>query len=497
MSPYPLDDTIAAIASPPGGAARAVVRASGPDVARCVEQLFRADEPVELSAIARARVIPGSLVWAERAAPLPCDLYFWPTRRSYTGQPMAELHTFGSPPLVEAVLRRLCEAGGRLAEPGEFTLRAFLSGRIDLTQAEAVLGVVDAADPRQFDVALAQLAGGLAAPLGALRDRLVELLAHLEAGFDFADEDLPFITRDELSGALAEAGDTVAALAGQMASRREAAERVRVAIVGWPNTGKSSLFNALAGRAGALVSEHAGTTRDYLTAELDLDGAKCVLVDTAGIEPSPGGPDVDVRRAAQTVAHEQSRAADLRVLCLDATRPLNPWERDQLAGDDAGRLVVLTKIDLSRQTDLVPCPDQVCGCHGHLARALPDALARRQCHPTRKVEEGGPRVGRAVAASSVTGEGIGVLRARLRDAVRALWASGGDVVPSTAVRCGESLRLASESLQRARTALCDDLGEELVAAEVRIALEKLAGVVGAVYTEDILDRVFSRFCIGK
>jgi len=458
MSPYPLDDTIAAVASPPGGGARAVVRASGPDAARCVERIFRADEPVELAAVGGARVIPGSLVWAEGAAPLPCDLYFWPTRRSYTGQPMAELHTFGSPPLVEAVLRRLCEAGGRLAEPGEFTLRAFLSGRIDLTQAEAVLGVVDAADPRQFDVALAQLAGGLAGPLHGLRDRLVELLAHLEAGFDFADEDLPFITRDELSGALAEAGDTVAALAGQMASRSEAGERVRVAIVGWPNTGKSRLFNALAGRAGALVSEHAGTTRDYLTAELDLDGAQCVLIDTAGIEPAPGGADVDVRRAAQADAHEQSRAADLRVLCLDATRPLNPWEREQLAADDAGRLVVLTKVDLSRRTDFV---------------------------------------GRAIATSSVTGEGIGALRGRLRDAALALSASGGDVVPATAVRCGESLRRAAESLRRARAALGDDLGEELVAAEVRLALEKLANVVGAVYTEDILDRVFSRFCIGK
>jgi len=456
--PYPLDDTIAAIASPPGGGARAVVRASGPDVARCVERIFRTDEPVELSAIARARVIPGSLLWAEGAAPLPCDLYFWPGRRSYTGQPMAEIHTFGSPPLVEAVLRRLCEAGGRLAEPGEFTLRAFLSGRIDLTQAEAVLGVVDAADPRQFDVALAQLAGGLAGPLHRLRERLIELLAHLEAGFDFADEDLPFITRDELLGALAEAADTVAALAGQMASRREAAERVRVVIVGWPNTGKSSLFNALAGRAGALVSEHAGTTRDYLCAELDFDGAKCVLVDTAGIEPSPEGADVDVRRAARAVAHEQSRAADLRVFCLDSTRPLNPWEREQLGSDDAGRLVVLTKTDLSRRTDFV---------------------------------------GRAIATSSLTGEGIEALRGRLREAVLALSASGGDVVPSTAVRCGESLRLAAESLERARAALRDDLGEELVAAEVRIALERLGKVVGAVYTEDILDRVFSRFCIGK
>ena len=155
-----------------------------------------------------AQAIGGSLELAGISAAVPCDLFFWPRGRSYTSQLVAEFHTLGSPPLLEATLKSLCAAGARMAERGEFTLRAFLSGRIDLTQAEAVLGVIEAPDQRELQVATAQLAGGLAGPLHHLRDMLLELLAHLEAGFDFADEDLPFITTEQLQGRLDEAAET-------------------------------------------------------------------------------------------------------------------------------------------------------------------------------------------------------------------------------------------------------------------------------------------------
>ena len=203
---YALDDTIAAIASPPGGAARGIVRVTGPRVRDCLEPLFRPAErgkepekgdrhhlrqmepvPFSLAFLARPTAVPGLLWLPGLAAPLPCDLCLWPNGRSYTGQPVAEIHTFGSPPLLQAVLRAICAAGARLAEPGEFTLRAFLTGRIDLTQAEAVLGVIDAAGPTELDA--------------------------------------------------------------------------------------------------ALVSTRPGTTRDYLTAEIDLGGVLCQLVDTAGLKP--------------------------------------------------------------------------------------------------------------------------------------------------------------------------------------------------------------------
>ncbi len=289
------------------------------------------------------------------ASPLPCDLFLWPVGRSYTAQPVAELHTLGSPPLVEAALEALCATGARLARPGEFTLRAFLAGRIDLTQAEAVLGVIDAADASGLATALSQLAGGLGGPLRRLRGELIDLLAHLEAGFDFADEDIPRLATDQLDRQLAAAAETVDRLLEQMATRRESVDLVRVVLIGWPNAGKSSLFNALLGRTGALVSAVPGTTRDYLTAELELDesadsSVRCLLVDTAGVEPSSPASADPVRQAAQAASANQDRQADIRILCLDSTRPSNAWEERQLAdaaeGKDGGLIVVLTKADL-------------------------------------------------------------------------------------------------------------------------------------------------------
>ncbi len=464
---YRPEDTIAAIASPPGGSARGILRISGDTVRDCLERVFRrnAGSPGEsyvdprgnVPTIALPTAIPGSLILNETAASLPCEVYYWPTHRSFTGEPVAEIHTIGSPPLLDAVLREVCSAGARMAEPGEFTLRAFLAGRLDLTQAEAVLGVIDAADPQEFQVALAQLAGGLAGPLHALRDKLLDLLAHLEAGFDFADEDLPFITAEELQRQISAAADTIARLANQMVSRRDTAERIRVVLRGWPNTGKSSLFNALVGREGAIVSDIPGTTRDYLTAELHLDGVSCLLIDTAGVELKCEGASGDLWEATQTATEEQSRQAHIEILCLDQTRPLNPWEHSQLRADRPPSLLVLTKADAPRRTDLVQ---------------------------------------RAIATSSVTGDGLDRLQEQLRDLVLAARGTGGEVVTGTAVRCHESLRLASEALERAGE-LIRHGSEELVAAEVRVALEELGKVVGAIYTDDVLDRIFSRFCIGK
>lgn len=461
---YPLDDTIVAISSPPGGAARGILRLSGPDVLACLDQVFRPSGKLEkLSRPAATVAIDGTLRVSAINSPIPCDLYLWPDRRSYTGQPAAEIHTLGCQPLLESIAGELAAAGARPGQPGEFTLRAFLAGRLDLTQAEAVLGVIDAADPRQLDVALAQLAGGLAGPLNVLCDSLVELLAHLEAGFDFADEDLPFINREQLDEQLADAAEVVDRAARQMTSRTESASLSRVVLVGKPNTGKSSLFNALATRAGALVSNRPGTTRDYVTAELDLDGVKCLLVDTAGVNPASesvaDGPAV----AAQSAAVEQARQADVEILCLDSTRPPDGWEEAQLGRDSAGQVLVLTKIDVGT--------------------------------PSEPFDS-------AISTSSLTGHGIDSLRNHLRRAVLAGATIAGNVVHGTAVRCRQSLATASESLDRARKIVQDApdehlAGEELVAAEVRLALDEIGQVVGTVYTDDVLDRVFSRFCVGK
>jgi tRNA modification GTPase len=473
-----LDETIAAVASAPGGGARAIVRVSGSAVldtlSRCV-RLNRRDIAAVFAELSRPTVLVGSVMSADLGQPVPCDVYVWPTSRSYTREPLAELHLPGSTPLATAVLDEICRCGARVARPGEFTMRAFLAGRIDLTQAEAVLGVIDANERRGLDVALAQLAGGLSGPLHELRDELIDLLARLEAGLDFADEDIEFISRDEIHRQLGHAATIVADLQQAMRTRGRSDTLARVVLRGMPNVGKSSLFNALAGDAPAITSGVAGTTRDYLTATIELEvvarklgGVACQLIDTAGVgaggEKATSEEEDTVDRAARTMAGAQSDAAHIELFCLDVTRPLDDWEREQLAVDAAvPRLVVLTKSDRPRRTDYT------------------DADVSS---PT------------AVVTSSHTGEGIESLRQELRHLISDDTTEAATAVASTAARCAESLRLAGESLARANTLTARE-GEELVAAEIRVALDELGKVVGAVYTDDVLDRIFSQFCIGK
>jgi tRNA modification GTPase len=361
----------------------------------------------------------------------------------------------GSPPVLHAALRTVCAAGARLAGPGEFTLRAFLAGRLDLTQAEAVLAVIDAGSRTELDVALRQLAGGLAGPLQQLRDRLLDLLAQVEAGLDFVDEDIEFIAAPDLQRQLNSAAVQLARLTEQISSRGHADEQFRVVLTGWPNVGKSSLMNSLVGQQAALVSPQAGTTRDYLTRTVSICGLDCRLVDTAGWDTGAGG---SIAESAQSLASQQTGQAHVQLFCLDATRHLNAWERQSLAGPPpADRILVLTKTDGLRSTDL------------HLD---------------------------AVPTSSRTGAGIADLRRAIYERITAEL-GGADVVAGTAIRCRESLRRSAAALELAQQAAVNAAGEELVAAELRLALDELAQVVGAVYTEDVLDRIFSRFCIGK
>ena len=448
-------DTIAAVASAAGGAARGIVRITGPQCADVIAGLFEPDpNQPPLTSLGSPRRVVGSLALGQPLGTVPVDVLLWPTARSYTRQPSAELHTIGSPPLLAAILVEICQRGARIARPGEFTLRAFLAGRIDLTQAEAVLGVIDARDGRELSVALSQLAGGLAGPLSALRDQLLDLLAHLEAGLDFVEEDIEFISAVELDRRLGDAARQIDDLATRMQSRGIARSLPRVVLIGEPNAGKSSLFNALSGASAALVSDIAGTTRDFVSGVVRCGQVEVELVDTAGIDPRhvPG----TIGAAAQSVARAQSEQATLTLVCLDASRSVTPWENEQLspAGDAAERLVVWTKCD-----------------------AIADKRTMTGIH-----------------TSSHTRQGINELQATIE---RALGEQSAElaVVAGTAARCRESLLLAAESLRRARAAA--RLGEEFAASEVRAALDELGRVIGAVYTDDVLDRIFSRFCIGK
>lgn len=447
------DDCIAAVASAAGGGARGIVRISGLQVAEVIRKCFEADGEFEPTAVRRAQVFAGRVRLSATAIELPCRLYFWPSARSYTGQPSAELHAVGSPPLLEQLLDVVRRAGARLAQPGEFTLRAFLAGRIDLTQAEAVLGVIDARNGSELASALEQLAGGLGAPLRRLRGDLLDLLADLEAGLDFVNEDIPFISRDSLVKRLMLGRESVGLAATQMHERDATSAPLRVVLIGAPNAGKSSLFNALAGGGRAIVADVPGTTRDYLVAQIEFGGAECELVDTAGMEET----ELDVVASeSQSFRSKAQERAEIEIWCRDAAKP---WaiESPAPAAQGAIRIPVWTKID--------------------------SAVIR-------------PPVG-ALATSIVTGAGLAELRDALRIAVLDWTQQHGGGVRATAARCRATLDEALTALARAQTLAEASLGEELVAAEVRSALHAVGEVVGAVYTDDLLDRVFSRFCIGK
>ena len=336
-TPHP-DDTIAAVSSAPGPGARAVVRVSGPNTRAVIDAVFSRDaESAERSpgeAAASRFVVPGSVRLSGVYSPLPADLYFFPGPHSYTGQDLAELHTIGSPPLVERLVADLLAGGARPARPGEFTLRAFLAGKKDLPQAEAVQAVVEAGTDADLTAALAQLAGGVTRPLHALRDDLLNLLSDVEAALDFADEDIEFVGKPETLTRISAAIAQLTNLQRQLESRTVSGRAVRVALVGLPNAGKSSLFNALAGGPAALVSPEAGTTRDYLTRTFDLGGVPVELVDTAGWQ----APADTIAGQAQRLGSEQTTRADLLLWCD---------EHGDFAADDVARLSA-TGVDVVR-----------------------------------------------------------------------------------------------------------------------------------------------------
>ncbi len=489
---YSTDDTIVATSTPSGPAARAIIRLCGPKVQDCLSRIWRpanhaldpeaawsSSETLASQTLAAVRHPTRLSGWAKLddcGRCIECDLCYWPDKRSFTRSPLAEIHCLGSDPLVAALVGQICQHGARLAEGGEFTLRAFLGGRIDLTQAEAVLGVIQANSNREFDIALKQLAGGLSEPLNTLRAELLDTLADVEAGLDFADEDIMFLDDSALCQRMDKMHEDAKKILSDVALRRGVTLSGRVVLVGKPNAGKSSLFNVLTG-GQALESPEPGTTRDYLSASLELDGLRCELIDTAGIDFRYGKiaeqavkqndqqmslERIDVESHAVTT--NQWEQASIQILCVDATAQRCDDTLKMIKSvQQSGGLVVLTKCDQLPANSLKPSET-----------GYADAYT-----------------------SSRTGAGMDILRKTLRSRFADGSATGSMAVASTVLRCQENLHSVVKSLEQALSLADSGLQHELVAADLRIAIDFLGQIVGAVYTEDMLDRIFSRFCIGK
>lgn len=435
------NDTIVALASARGAGARAVLRLSGHDAFRVARKYFESAETIDES---RRRVYTGAIHLAD-LPPWPCGLSLWPAPRTYNGQPMAELHVQSAPPLVERLIGELLQAGARAAEPGEFTLRAFLAGKRDLPRAEAVHAVISATNRDQLTQALAQMAGGVSQPLAGLRDDLLNFLADVEAGLDFSDEDLSFVDQAEVLNRIANGLAQLTTLRRQLEQRAIGGAVFCVVLAGEPNAGKSSLFNALGG-ASALVSDEPGTTRDYLVKRLDLDGLSIDLVDTAGWQKV----DEMIGRQAQSLGERETQAADLVLWCIEAGRSSEAAESTRVRGVDV--MMVATKCDLAS-----------------------------------------PGAGQ-VPTSAKMGTGLVELRSLI--VKQAQVAAQPALAPSLS-RCRHHVESCLEHMRKAHHLTLFEEPPELLALELRGALDQVGALVGAVYTDDLLDRIFSRFCIGK
>lgn len=440
MTPHP-EDTIVALASAPGPGARAIVRLSGPETARLISGVFVPDSRY---AIPDSRYAEGHLRLPE-TPPIPAYVLFWHSPRSYTGQDVAEIHLISSMPLVELLIGSLLNLRARAANPGEFTLRAFLAGKRDLTQVEAVLGVIESTSRDELKQSLKQLAGGVSLPLHELREDLLNLLADVEAGLDFTDEHIEFVGKKEILLRIGKGLAQLMNLQKQLSERSISGRPFRVALVGEPNAGKSSLFNLLAGIPVAIVSPIPGTTRDYLTRRIELGQMNIELIDTAGWQEAA----TTIEEQAQRLGRDQAKEADLLLWCVDSNLPI-PEKKNAI--DDVPVQMVLTKCDRgSTLKDPIP-------------------------------------------VSIHSAFGVERLRQHLRDRAQSM--NRPALAPSLS-RCKHHVDECLKHLRAGHSIVLFDDPSELLALELRLALEQLGEMVGAVYTEDLLGRIFSRFCIGK
>jgi tRNA modification GTPase len=453
-----MQDTIAAISTPIGEGGLAIIRISGPSALNIADQIFHSPKAkpsqfpthtIHFGSIGQNGELVDQVMLAVMRAP-----------RSYTAEDTVEITCHGGLLTARKILSLCLQHGARLAEPGEFTKRAFLNGRIDLTQAEAVMDLIRARTDRAHAAAARELQGHLSAKLNNLRDRLLTVLAHIEAHIDFPEEDIAPDSREKL---LADTKSVTASLQQLLATAREGKilrEGIPVAIIGRPNVGKSSLMNALLGHDRSIVTPIPGTTRDTIEDIANIRGIPVRLTDTAGIRQPRGRVEkIGVDRSRNAL-----ESSDLVLNLLDWSRPFSNHDR-QLLELSAGKqtLLVINKIDLP----------------GRLK--LPADLAEKN----------------PVRVSALTGQGLEELKDRIEQIAWSGTVAASQYEVAVNERHAEALRRAINQLTEACALLADASPLELAAQQLRAGLDAIGEIVGKTATEDILEKIFSTFCIGK
>lgn len=447
------DDTIVALATPAGRGGIGVVRMSGPDAVRVAARLSGREEPLRPRHATLSRINASGRVLDQ------VILTFFPGPHSYTGEDVVEISAHGSPVLLAGIVSAASDAGARLAEPGEFTFRAFLRGRIDLVQAEAIGDLVNSVTPLQARAAFDQLEGTLTAEIGEVDAALFELTARLEASLDFPEEGYHFVHPRGAADGITRIIQMLDTLLATAVRGRLLRDGMQVVIAGRPNAGKSSLFNCLAGAGRAIVAELPGTTRDLLTETVEIAGIPVTLVDTAGMNTAAVDP-VEVEGMARAVA---ARAvAAVIMIVLDRSRPLS--------ADDARLLDETTsrpRVIAVNKSDQEPAWDE----------AVLDGVA-------------------VVQVSARTGQGLATLRGALVGALTER-EPARDLPSITNMRHVTLLQSARVALERAASAAHAGTPEEFVLADLNEARSRLEEITGARTPDDVLAEIFSRFCIGK
>ena len=443
-----LADTIVAISTPPGRAGLGIVRLSGAEARSIAARFLTPAEwrpwQAHLSQLmdAQGHVID-QVVVTYFAAP-----------RSYTAEDLLEIACHGAPIVLRHAVQRALEAGARLAEPGEFTLRAFLNGRIDLPQAEAVRDLIDATTLYQARIAAQQVDGSISRRLAPIKEPLLELIALLEAGIDFAEDDVSVAPAEEILRRLEPVLQGTRQLAGSFQYGGLVRQGLTLAIVGRPNVGKSSLFNRLLEQDRAIVTEIPGTTRDLVSETASIGGIPVKLCDTAGIRQTAERVEsLGIERSYQAIVD-----SDLALVVIDATRPVTEEDASLITRAGARALVVANKCDL-------PAAGEV------------------------PVE--------AIAVSALTGQGVPELRTAILDAVAPKGVLEHETGFITSLRHEQLLREAAEYLTKAREAVAASIPHEMLLLDLYAALRPIDAITGATTADDILNRIFSTFCIGK
>ena len=468
-----LDDTIAAIATPIGEGGIGVIRISGRDAFMILQEIFRPVSCVPISAMPTHTAHYGYAVDAiteEVIDDVIATIFRKP--RSYTGEDSAEISCHGGIVPLRRVLESALRAGARLAEPGEFTKRAFLNGRLDLAQAEAVLDIIRARTEEALRLARRQLDGVLSTRIRMLREQLVGIMARIEASIDFPD-DVDDMPRNQIADMINEVSRHVTSLLDTADRGRIYREGIRVVIAGRPNTGKSSLLNALVRESRAIVTPIPGTTRDVIEESINIQGIPIRAIDTAGFRHT----EDEVERIGVDLARNMVEQADLVLVVLDAQQGLLQ-EDQELLSDIADKkfIIVLNKVDL---------------IHDSTAEALSEQV---QTWIKENTTSDAPIVMRTAAISN---EGIVELENAIAERVLAGGISSSDGAIISNVRHRRALEETFAALEQAFRSVHDNVPLDLVAIDLRSALDALGTITGETVSEDIIDRIFGEFCIGK